>query len=122
MFNWVKTAILMAAITALWSRRESDDVASLRFGENSLERCGWQVVALVDDDLSVLRLHARVLAKDGFEVTTAAGGEEAGDGRLRHRAVGGHDVVARRVEQPRAPAIAREQQRAGGGFLPEQFG
>ena len=60
--NW------MMAITALWSRRKSDDVASLRFGEYSLERCGWQVVALVDDDLSVVR--HEILERDR---STAAG-------------------------------------------------
>src|SRR5438094_1572 len=55
-----------------------------------------------------------VLAADGAEL---AGGEEAGDRRLRHRASGGGDVVTRGVEQVRPAAVAAEQQPARGRLI-----
>ena len=45
----------MVPITPMRSRRQADDVAGLRLREHALERDGWEVVALVDDYLAVVR-------------------------------------------------------------------
>src|SRR5262245_61396965 len=45
----------VVSVTPLRRRREVDEVASLGLGEYALEGHRWQVVALVDDDLAVLR-------------------------------------------------------------------
>src|SRR5690349_18849955 len=42
-------------VTTLRSRRQADHVARLRLGHHALERDGRQVVALVDDDLAIVR-------------------------------------------------------------------
>lgn len=53
-------------------------------------------VLIVDDDEQVLRLHARVLSKDGFEVEAAANGEAA-MAALRHTPF---DVILSDIDMP----------------------